>query len=336
MTDRAAGRRRPLPSIRMPNAARRRRERRRTRSPRRASRSARCDWQGAYDATSRAATGRRRSRRTRRTGSMCSRTRRGGSAGSTSASRPARARTRATTTLGDRRRAGTVRGVALRALLLQGPARDRRRLAAPRPPCARGRPGVGGVRGPATARGGDGPRVAATCEASAAAAREVVELGRRLRSPDLEAEALQTLGRVLIDDGDPAEGLATLDEAMLFAVEGRLRPYSTGKVYCSLISACEALGDLRRAAEWSEATDPLGAAPSARGVPRVVPCAPGVVAAVARRMGRGRGTSRAGVRGARHAQRDRTPPPATRRSVRSDAGSATSTAPRTRSAAPSS
>lgn len=89
---------------------------------------------------------------------------------------------------------------------------------------------------------------------SADAAREVVDLARRLRSPDLEAEALQTLGRVLIDQGDPAEGLATLDEAMLYAVEGRLRPYSTGKVYCSLISACEALGDLRRAAEWSEAT----------------------------------------------------------------------------------
>lgn len=91
-------------------------------------------------------------------------------------------------------------------------------------------------------------------EESATAAREVVDLGRRLRSPDLEAEALQTLGRVLIDEGDPAEGLATLDEAMLFAIEGRLRPYSTGKVYCSLISACEALGDLRRVAEWSEAT----------------------------------------------------------------------------------
>ncbi len=91
-------------------------------------------------------------------------------------------------------------------------------------------------------------------EASAEAAREVVVLSRRLRSTDLEAEALQTLARVLIDGGDPVEGLATLDEAMLFAVEGRLRPYSTGKVYCSLISACEALGDIRRAAEWSEAT----------------------------------------------------------------------------------
>jgi ATP/maltotriose-dependent transcriptional regulator MalT len=45
-----------------------------------------------------------------------------------------------------------------------------------------------------------------------------------------------------------------LDEAMLFAVEGRLGPYSTGKVYCSLISACEEVGDLERAAEWTEAT----------------------------------------------------------------------------------
>lgn len=85
-------------------------------------------------------------------------------------------------------------------------------------------------------------------------ARETVQLARRLRSADLEAEALQTLGRVVIDQGDPPTGMAHLDEAMLFAVEGRLGPYSTGKVYCSLISACEELGDLARAAEWTEAT----------------------------------------------------------------------------------
>jgi ATP/maltotriose-dependent transcriptional regulator MalT len=91
-------------------------------------------------------------------------------------------------------------------------------------------------------------------ERAAGLARTVVELGRRLRSPDLEAEALQTLGRVLIDQGRAGEGLAHLDEAMLFAIEGRLGPYATGKVYCSLISACEELGDLRRSAEWTEAT----------------------------------------------------------------------------------
>lgn len=87
-----------------------------------------------------------------------------------------------------------------------------------------------------------------------ALAAQVVALGRTLRSPNLEAEALQTVGRVLIDRGAVADGMGHLDEAMLFAVEGRLGPYSTGKVYCSLISACEELGDLDRAAEWTEAT----------------------------------------------------------------------------------
>ncbi|MDP1857749.1 MAG: LuxR C-terminal-related transcriptional regulator [Gemmatimonadaceae bacterium] len=87
-----------------------------------------------------------------------------------------------------------------------------------------------------------------------AIASTIVELARRLQSADLEAESLQTIGRLLIDQGNPREGLAHLDEAMLFAIEGRLRPYSTGKVYCSLISACEELGDFARAAEWTEAT----------------------------------------------------------------------------------
>jgi len=87
-----------------------------------------------------------------------------------------------------------------------------------------------------------------------ALATRVVGLARSLRSADLEAEALQTIGRILIDRGEVAEGMGHLDEAMLFAVEGRLSPYSTGKVYCSLISACELLGDLDRAAEWTEAT----------------------------------------------------------------------------------
>ena len=82
----------------------------------------------------------------------------------------------------------------------------------------------------------------------------MIELGRRLQSPDLEAGAQQTLGRLLVDLGRPEEGLGYLDEAMLSAVEGRLSPYTTGKVYCSLISACEELGDLRRAAEWTDAT----------------------------------------------------------------------------------
>jgi len=85
-------------------------------------------------------------------------------------------------------------------------------------------------------------------------ATRALELGRRLRSADLEAEALQTIGRILLDQGELDAGMGHMDEAMLFAVEGRLRPYSTGKVYCSLIAACEEIGDFDRAAEWTEVT----------------------------------------------------------------------------------
>lgn len=85
-------------------------------------------------------------------------------------------------------------------------------------------------------------------------ANAALDLGRRLREPDVEGEALQAAGRILVDAGRPEDGLAHLDEAMLLAVEGRMGPYSTGKVYCSMIGACEDLGDLRRAAEWTDAT----------------------------------------------------------------------------------
>jgi DNA-binding CsgD family transcriptional regulator len=93
-----------------------------------------------------------------------------------------------------------------------------------------------------------------TLDVAAGLAQRGIDLGRELRCADLESEALQALGRIRIDEGRPAEGLALLDEAMLFAVEGRLSPYSTGKVFCSLISACEALSDHARAAEWTAAT----------------------------------------------------------------------------------
>jgi tetratricopeptide (TPR) repeat protein len=91
-------------------------------------------------------------------------------------------------------------------------------------------------------------------ERARALADDALALGRSLGSDDLEAEALQAKGRVRIDQGHLDDGMGHLDEAMLLAVEGRLRPYSTGKVYCSLIAACEQVDDFDRAAEWTEAT----------------------------------------------------------------------------------
>lgn len=79
-----------------------------------------------------------------------------------------------------------------------------------------------------------------------------LRIATEMQDADLEADALQATGRLLVQRGQPEEGLEHLDEAMLLAVEGRLSPFMTGKVYCSLVSACEDVGDLRRASEWSD------------------------------------------------------------------------------------
>jgi ATP/maltotriose-dependent transcriptional regulator MalT len=87
---------------------------------------------------------------------------------------------------------------------------------------------------------------------AAAKADEAVALGQKFGDRDLEADALQCLGRLLIAQGQPAEGLALFDEAMLLASEGKLGLFTVGKVYCSLMSACEELADFQRASEWTQ------------------------------------------------------------------------------------
>jgi ATP/maltotriose-dependent transcriptional regulator MalT len=101
--------------------------------------------------------------------------------------------------------------------------------------------------------GAHGAMGAGQLDQAAGIARQAVELGRRLHDANVEAMALQTLAGVLIAQGDVAEALASYDESMLFAVEGRLDVFTHGAVYCGMISACEDLGDVRRAAEWTDA-----------------------------------------------------------------------------------
>jgi ATP/maltotriose-dependent transcriptional regulator MalT len=80
-----------------------------------------------------------------------------------------------------------------------------------------------------------------------------IELGRRHGVGDLVAMAVHIKGQALLAAGHVREGVALLDEAMAAVVAGGLSPYFTGIVYCSVISTCLELGDLRRAAEWNEA-----------------------------------------------------------------------------------
>jgi ATP/maltotriose-dependent transcriptional regulator MalT len=84
-------------------------------------------------------------------------------------------------------------------------------------------------------------------------ARRAIALGHRFGDPDLVALGRYIEGRLLVRQGDVYDGMATLDEAMLSATQGELGPMATGQVYCNVIAACQELGDLRRAGEWTDA-----------------------------------------------------------------------------------
>ncbi len=84
-------------------------------------------------------------------------------------------------------------------------------------------------------------------------ARRAIALGHRFADADLVALGQYIEGRLLVRQGQVYDGMATLDEAMLAATQGELGPMATGQVYCNVIAACQELGDLRRAGEWTEA-----------------------------------------------------------------------------------
>jgi ATP/maltotriose-dependent transcriptional regulator MalT len=90
-------------------------------------------------------------------------------------------------------------------------------------------------------------------ESELAQARRAIDIGGRFADPDLVALGQYIEGRVLVRQGQVDDGMATLDEAMLAAAQGELGPMATGQVYCNVIAACQELGDLRRAGEWTEA-----------------------------------------------------------------------------------
>ncbi len=80
-----------------------------------------------------------------------------------------------------------------------------------------------------------------------------VAVARRCDEPDALALLLNTEGRVLLRSGRLSEGWARLDECLVQVASGDLSPVAAGTVYCSLIEACEEVGEVARVREWTEA-----------------------------------------------------------------------------------
>src|SRR5262245_28006596 len=99
-------------------------------------------------------------------------------------------------------------------------------------------------------------RVAAGDLAAAQAAfAQAAEIGDRFGDRDLTALARHGQGRTLLAMNDTAAGLTLLDEVMVAVAGGEVAPIVTGAVYCSVITACHDLFDLRRAQEWTTALE---------------------------------------------------------------------------------
>jgi DNA-binding SARP family transcriptional activator len=94
---------------------------------------------------------------------------------------------------------------------------------------------------------------AGNLEAGLEEARRAYDVGSHFGVPDLQAVGLTFQGWVLIRQGQPAQGLALMDEGMTWAVAGELAPLVSALIFCRTIGTCCELGDYRRATEWMEA-----------------------------------------------------------------------------------
>ncbi|MBW3589641.1 MAG: LuxR C-terminal-related transcriptional regulator [Actinobacteria bacterium] len=79
------------------------------------------------------------------------------------------------------------------------------------------------------------------------------EIAARFPEPDLITFAKLGQGQAYVGMGETALGMALLDEVMVGVTSDDVSAIVVGLVYCSVISACHEVFDIRRAHEWTEA-----------------------------------------------------------------------------------
>jgi DNA-binding CsgD family transcriptional regulator len=68
---------------------------------------------------------------------------------------------------------------------------------------------------------------------------------------DLEVLAMADSGLALVSQGRVSEGFARLDAALAAISAGEVAPVAAGIAFCSMLAACDRVGDVRRAEEWT-------------------------------------------------------------------------------------
>ncbi len=84
-----------------------------------------------------------------------------------------------------------------------------------------------------------------------ASADRALTIAVEFNDVDLETQAMADGGLALITQGRTKEGFARLDGALAAITAGEVTPLVAGICFCSMLTACDRTGDLRRAQEWT-------------------------------------------------------------------------------------
>ena len=82
---------------------------------------------------------------------------------------------------------------------------------------------------------------------------EAGEIAERFGDSDTTTFARLGRGELLVQQGRITEGMALLDEVMVAVTAEEVSPIVAGIAYCQVIALCQAVFDLRRAREWTDA-----------------------------------------------------------------------------------